>query len=243
MGVARETSLAPQHAVVESDSTLLSCNVECSSRRAPYSCGGTRPASRACWRTSRGRLCPSKTKPVCAAAAAAALHLFAFVMVHSGGCVLLSACVTVGNEWLKQQFSVSSIPALVVLDRDGRAQRVPARRSRPVQCTHEHICTMQPHWAATLNAMPATVLGNHDDSHTLLCGCADERRRESAARRSDRSSLPVGRNGGHDSGARTEVGALDGANDCKSEATCSRSAQPSLRSGYHAAGKDGIAAK
>ena len=159
------------------------------------------------------------------------------------GCVLLSACVTVGNDWLKQQFSVSSIPALVVLDRDGRAQRVPARRSRPVQCTHEHICTMQPHWAAALNAMPATVLGNHDDSHTLLCGCADERRRESAARRSDRSSLPVGRNGGHDSGARTEVGALHGANDCKSEATCSRSAQPSLRSGHHAAGKDGIAAK
>ncbi len=130
------------------------------------------------------------------------------------GCVLLSACVTVGNDWLKQQFSVSSIPALVVLDRDGRAQRVPARRSRPVQCTHEQICTMQPHWAAALNAMPATVLGNHDDSHTLLCGCADERRHESAARRSDRSSLPVGRNVGHDSGARTEVGALHGANDC-----------------------------
>ena len=241
MGVARETSLAPQHAVVESDSTPLRCNVECSSRRAPYSCGGTRPASRACWRASRGRLCPSKTKPVCAAAAAVALHLFAFVMV-AFACVLLSACVTVGNDWLKQQFSVSSIPALVVLDRDGRAQRVPARRSRPVQCTHEHICTMQPHSAATLNAMPATVVGNHDDSHTLLCGCADERRHESAARRSDRSSLPVGGNGGHDSGART-FGALYGANDCKSEATCSRSAQPSPRSGYHAARKDGIVAK
>ena len=220
MGVARETSLAPQHAVIESDSTALRCNVECSSRRAPYSCGGTRPASRACWRTSRGRLCPSKTKPVCAAAAAAAaaaaLHLFAFVMVaFAWGAYYFPPALTVGNEWLKQQFSVSSIPALVVLDRDGRAQRGPARRSRPVQCTHEHICTMQPHWAAALNAMPATVLGNHDDSHTLLCGCADERRRESAARRSDRSSLPVGfSNGGHDSGARTEVGALHGANDC-----------------------------
>ncbi len=32
-------------------------------------------------------------------------------------------CATPGNDWLKQQFAVQSIPALVLLDRDGRAKR------------------------------------------------------------------------------------------------------------------------